>query len=629
MAPQGVGGWPEFDLKRAIFSRSSSPWRPRTLTGGFASTSSSRTLSNVQRVIARPIWIAPAATTQTLRAEVEAMLAADAVAVERFVVGDEPLASESDPFVGMRLGPWLIVEVIGHGGMGTVYLAQRADGQYDQRVALKIVRSSMPPERASLRFKAETHILARLSHPNIARLLDAGLTPEGSAYLVMEHVDGCPVTEYCDARRLTVDERLRLFLTVCDATQHAHQSLVVHRDLKPSNILVSRSGEVKLLDFGIAKLLERNHPLADETAPELRALTPAYAAPEQIRGEPVTTATDVYVLGVVLYELMTGSRPPHNEPDTTLTAGSNILPSAPSTSVRRRIKSRGAEDRPAVAAVAEARRTTPARLARHLEGDIDRVVLKALQPEASRRYGSAGMLAEDIGRLLEGRPVAAQPDTVAYRVRRFIGRHRVGVAMTAVLFLSVVAFAILAMLQARAVAIERDRARLQASRAERVLGARRRSLQAGGARRREPSGHHGAPAARTGHVENRGAARRRSRHPGGALQPGRPPVQQPVAARRRYRCAPACARTAATRAACRIPDASRDHALAGRASCPKKRLHNGRADVPPGAEPSSGIGRALERGGCDARSAWTRPELRGPQQRSQRFLAGSSGDPAT
>jgi serine/threonine-protein kinase len=403
-----------------------------------------------------------------LRAEVEAMLAADAAAIERFVPGDEPLDSEADPFPGMRLGPWLIVEAIGRGGMGTVYLARRADGQYEQHVALKIVRSSTSPQRARMRFKAEAHILARLSHPNIARLLDAGLTPEGSAYLVMEHVDGCPVTEYCDARRLTLEERLRLFLTVAKATQHAHQSLVVHRDLKPSNIFVSRSGEVKLLDFGIAKLLEPDHPLADDTAPELRALTPAYAAPEQLRGEPVTTATDVYVLGVVLNELLTGSRPPLGEPDSSASSGGGVAPPAPSASIRRRLRARAAGDRAALSASAAARRTTPARLARLLEGDIDRVVIKALQPEAGRRYGSAGMLADDVERLLNGRPVTAQPDRVAYRVRRFVGRHRMGVAMTAIALLSIVAAAIVAVLQARAVAIERDRARLQASRAERV-----------------------------------------------------------------------------------------------------------------------------------------------------------------
>ena len=410
-----------------------------------------------------------------LRVEVEAMLAAEAIGLERLVPGDEQPPADPDPFLGMRLGPWQIVEFIGRGGMGTVYLAERADGQYEQRVALKLVPASAHRNRAHVRFRAETHILGRLSHPNIARLLDAGFTPEGSAYLVMEYVDGSPVTTYCDARRLTIEQRLRLFLAVANATQHAHQSLIVHRDLKPSNILVSRGGEVKLLDFGIAKLLEANHPLADETTPELRALTPAYAAPEQLRGDPVTTATDVYVLGAVLYELLTGSRPgAEHEPGASpevrgVPLAQPLVPPAPSTSIRRRLKTGAPEAQAALMGVAAARRSSPARLARSLAGDVDRVVLKALQPEPARRYGSAGMLAADIERALDGRPVEAQPDRVAYRMRRFAGRHRVGVSMTALLVLLIVASAVVALLQARAVAIERDRARLQASRAERVL----------------------------------------------------------------------------------------------------------------------------------------------------------------
>ncbi|MEO5823783.1 MAG: serine/threonine-protein kinase, partial [Vicinamibacteraceae bacterium] len=193
-----------------------------------------------------------------LRSEVEAMLAADgphgALGVERLVHDADP-AVDADPFLGMRLGPWRVVDVLGHGGMGTVYLAERDDGRYAQRVALKLVRGPAQPWGAT-RFTAETSILARLSHPNIARLIDAGQTPEGSAYLVMEYVDGEPVTAYADAHQLTVDERLRLFRVVCEATEHAHHALVVHRDLKPANIFVSRAGQVKLLDFGIAKLLE-------------------------------------------------------------------------------------------------------------------------------------------------------------------------------------------------------------------------------------------------------------------------------------------------------------------------------------------------------------------------------------
>ena len=273
-----------------------------------------------------------------LRAEVDEMLAADgpehALEIERLVHDAERSSPDPDPFIGIRLGPWRVVDVLGHGGMGTVYLAERDDGQYQQRVALKLVRGPARPD-GSLRFTAESHILARLSHPNIARLIDAGHTPEGSAYLVMEYVDGSPVTAYADAHRLTVDDRLRLFRGVCEATQHAHQALVVHRDLKPSNILVSRAGEVKLLDFGIAKLLEPDHPLADPTRPGLRALTPAYAAPEQLRGEPVSAAADVYVLGAVLYELLTGQRPGGQD------AATSAPRDAPITRFRRASSSAG------------------------------------------------------------------------------------------------------------------------------------------------------------------------------------------------------------------------------------------------------------------------------------------------
>jgi serine/threonine-protein kinase len=406
-----------------------------------------------------------------LRAEVEDMLEAEStpalLELERLVHLRDPAPPEPDPFIGMRLGPWRVLHPIGQGGMGTVYLAERGDGRYEQRVALKLVRGAAQQPGAAARFRAETHILARLSHPNIARLLDAGFTPEGSAYLVMEYVEGSPITTCCDTRRLTIDARLRLFRTVARATQHAHQSLVVHRDLKPLNIFVSAAGEVKLLDFGIAKLLEPDHPLAGETTQGMRALTPAYAAPEQLRGEPVTTAADVFVLGAVLYELLTGQRP-GGSGSAGLSADEPSVPLAPSQLIRRGQAAKDAASQAAAREVAEARATTPARLARRLQGDLDRVVLKALQPEADRRYGSAEQLADDIDRVLDGRPVLAQPDTLAYRARRFVGRHRVGVSMTAALCAVALSFAVVAGRQARAVAVERDRARLEANRAARV-----------------------------------------------------------------------------------------------------------------------------------------------------------------
>ena len=366
---------------------------------------------------------------------------------------------------GRGLGPWRVVNLLGHGGMGSVYLAERADGEYEQRVALKIVRGAAVQPPASARFKSEIHILARLSHPNVARVIDAGHTPEGSPYLVMEFVDGSPITTHCDVQRLTIDRRLSLFRTVCSATQHAHQALVVHRDLKPSNIFVTQSGEVKLLDFGIAKLLEPDERTADQTRPELRALTPAYAAPEQLRGEPVTTAADVYVLGMVLYELLSGEHVPAHDSIESGREPIRVLP--PSVAVRRR-SSAAASDAGRDLAVAAARRMSPERLVRRLHGDIDRVVLKALQPEPDRRYGSAGQLADDLQRLLDGRPVSAQPDTFAYRSRRFVARHWMGVSAVVLVCALVVTSATVAIWQARAAATERDRSRVEARRAERV-----------------------------------------------------------------------------------------------------------------------------------------------------------------
>jgi serine/threonine-protein kinase len=371
-----------------------------------------------------------------LRAEVEAMLAAEepayALAIERLVTEPAAFAGGSDPLIGMRLGPWRVLSVAGRGGMGTVYVAERADGQYDQRVALKIVSASIPGEQGAVRLQAERHILARLSHPNIARLLDAGLTPEGSPYIVMEYVDGLPLTDYCDAQGLKLEERLRLFRIVCDAVQHAHQALVVHRDLKPTNVFVSTRGEVKLLDFGIAKLLDPDSTLRDGTLRAHRALTPAYAAPEQLKGGSVTTATDVYALGVVLFELVAGKRPPQSE---------NVR-QGPDRQSRKRIR---------------------------LPGDLDQVAQKALRPEPHRRYASAGQFGEDVGRFLAKRPVVARPDTLTYRVRRFIGRNRVACAVAALVVAVVAAFTALSIRQARRVVVERDRARLEQAKSEQVV----------------------------------------------------------------------------------------------------------------------------------------------------------------
>ena len=381
-----------------------------------------------------------------LRSDVEALLAADASSGEFLEVpAAEYLTSvfgESVPgaggglAAGARIGPFRVVRELAHGGMGEVYLAQRADGQFEQQVALKLVRSGLDSAAVHRKFLAERQILARLHHPHIAGLLDGGLTVDGRPWFAMEYIAGAQLKAWCDNRGLGIPERLRLFADVCEAVRYAHQSLVVHRDLKPSNILVTDDGEVKLLDFGIAKLLESG-PDADErgngaaaepaTRTELRALTPEYAAPEQLRGEPVTTATDVYALGAILYELLTGRRPHHF--------------SRRSPAEIERIVCDTDPDPP------------------RLGGELDAILLRTLQKEPSRRYPSAEALLEDLRRLRDGLPVLARPDSAAYRVRKFVRRHRLGVVAGAALVLSLVAGLAATLHQANAKTREAAKAR--------------------------------------------------------------------------------------------------------------------------------------------------------------------------
>ncbi len=348
---------------------------------------------------------------------------------------------------GERLGPYRILEEIGRGGMGAVYLADRADEDFEQRVAIKLVKRGMDTDEVLRRFRYERQILASLEHPNIARLYDGGMSHDGRPYLVMEYIEGRPITAYCDAHRLGVDARVALFRTVCQAVQYAHQKLVVHRDIKPSNILVTEQGSVKLLDFGIAKLLGGEAlPSAPLTRPEVRLLTPEYASPEQFRGTPVTTASDVYALGVVLYELLTGRRPLRPEGERE--------PERPSAVVARRDEQ--------ATGVAEGWGTTVDRLQRRLRGDLDTITLKALAPEPERRYHSVEQFLEDVRRHVEGLPVAARPATVAYRARKYVGRHRVGVVMGTTFALLI---ATLVLLHNARITRERNRAQLEADKA--------------------------------------------------------------------------------------------------------------------------------------------------------------------
>ena len=334
-----------------------------------------------------------------------------------------------------RLGPYRLLREIGRGGMGRVYLAERADGAFEQQVAVKLVKRGMDTDEILRRFRHERQILASLEHPHIARLYDGGASTDGRPYLVMEHVAGRPIDQYCDDRRLPVDERLRLFEAVCEAVQFAHQNLVVHRDLKPSNILVTERGQVKLLDFGIAKLLSDEADVLTRTG--LHVMTPEYAAPEQATGAPVTTATDVYALGVVLYELLVGRRPGEGGP-----AARQATPERPSTAVMRPPDHtpRGSAP-PSPEEIAAVRGTTPERLRRQLRGDLDTMLLKALRPEPARRYATAEALLDDIRRYRSRLPVAARPDTARYRLGMFVRRHRLGLAVAAAFVGLLVVFA--------------------------------------------------------------------------------------------------------------------------------------------------------------------------------------------
>jgi len=365
-----------------------------------------------------------------------------------------------------RIGPYRILRTLGVGGMGEVYLAERADAEFEHKVAIKVVHSGALARGVQSRLKIERQILAQLDHPNFAHLLDGGTLADGTAYIVMEYVDGIPIDTYCDTHHLDIPARLRLFQVVCAAVHYAHQNLIVHRDLKPSNILVTKAGVPKLLDFGIAKLLDDRqlgrHTLA-VTHADLRIMTPEHASPEQVMGHAITTASDVYVLGVLLYKLLSG-------------VGPFVIPTARLTDIERAICEKvppllsqavGREDSAEARGVAEARSTTPNRLRRTLQGDLDTIVFMAMRKEPERRYGSAQQMAGDIQRYLDGKPVIARRDTLSYRSAKFVQRHWLPVAAGASVFALILAFAATTYVQSRRIAAERDRVAEQRERAER------------------------------------------------------------------------------------------------------------------------------------------------------------------
>lgn len=353
-------------------------------------------------------------------------------------------ARPGDDLTGERIGPYRITRLIGRGGMGAVYAAERDDRQFQQQVAIKVIRRGLDTDFARDRFLRERQILASLDHPYIARLFDGGALSDGLPYFVMEFVAGEPITDYCRRQRLSVNERLKLFRKVCSAVQHAHGRLVIHRDLKPSNILVTQDGTPKLLDFGIAKLLAPDPNLAHtRTETGVLLLTPEYASPEQLRGAAVATTTDVYSLGVVLYELLTERRPLEFR---------NHSPAG----IERTFNDHAVEAPGRIASRVSGPLT---RLSHALAGDLDNIVLTALRQEPERRYQSVEQFSEDIRRYLAGLPVVARKDTFGYRSGKFVRRHKAGVTILALLLLSVMAMT----MQAARLARERDRANQEAA----------------------------------------------------------------------------------------------------------------------------------------------------------------------
>lgn len=381
---------------------------------------------------------------------------------------------EAEDALPDRIGAFRVIKLLGRGGMGSVYLAERDDGQYKRQVAIKVVRRGLDTEDILSRFHYERQILASLYHPNIATLHDGGMTDDKRPYFVMEYVKGEPITAYCDRKKLKTKQRLVLFRTVCRAVQYAHRNLVVHRDLKPSNILVTEDGVVKLLDFGIAKLLSeeglgRTIPITD---PDKRMMTPAYAAPEQLLGEAVTTTTDIYQLGGLLYELLTGHRPyqinQQIQEKIIRWAILEKVPVRPSTALQE-TEAEKAET------LCVARATTLKGLRSQLSGDLDNIVLMALRKEPERRYETVAQFEEDIRYHLEGLPVVARRDAVGYRMRKFVQRHKVGVMFAITIAVSLitvaglaVSFAVTTSRQAEEIAQERDRAQQEVGRGDQI-----------------------------------------------------------------------------------------------------------------------------------------------------------------
>jgi serine/threonine-protein kinase len=416
-------------------------------------------------VAARPAWLAALRERDpALGGDIEELLSEyGRVAAEDFL--GTPLAPLAT-LAGQAIGAYTLQEPIGRGGMGSVWLAHRSDGRFEGAVAVKLLNASLMGPGAEHRFRREGSILARLRHPHIAQLFDAGVSPSGQPYLVLEHVDGEHIGVHCDRLRLSVEARVRLFLDVLAAVAHAHANLIVHRDLKPSNVLVRRDGVVKLLDFGVAKLLTPDSEPATLTL-EGTALTPEYAAPEQLQGGDITTATDVFALGVLLYVLLAGRHPAG---DTVSAAPADLIRTLldreparlSAVAIAQATESDGGRSR------AMQRGVTPEALGRALRGDLETIVAKALKKEPAERYASVAALADDLRRHLDHAPISARPDTFTYRATRFVQRYRLPVALSGALLIALLTGLAGTLWEARAAARQRDLALVKVDRAEEI-----------------------------------------------------------------------------------------------------------------------------------------------------------------
>jgi serine/threonine-protein kinase len=370
---------------------------------------------------------------------------------------------------GQRLGAYTLLSQIGQGGMGSVWLAERNDGRFERRVAVKFLNLALMGKSGEERFKREGRILALLVHPHIAELIDAGVSQTGQPYLILEHIEGDHIDRYCDQHKLNVEGRIRVFLDVLGAVAQAHANLIVHRDLKPSNVLVRNDGQAKLLDFGIAKLLDEDEPgrKAQLTVEGVRAMTPECAAPEQLRGGAITTATDVYALGVLLYGLLTGRHPAGRGPHTAadlIKAITDTEPIRPSDAV----VPKGENSEESIQNAAR-RRSGPYRLSRLLRGDLDTIVAKALKKEPAERYSSVTAMADDLRRYLKNEPISAQPDSFRYRAAKFVIRNRTAVVLATLVVLATAGGVVGTLMQARRARAERDFAFRQLARAQTAL----------------------------------------------------------------------------------------------------------------------------------------------------------------